>query len=102
MGGASAKLATLVHDVLDQGIRAGELRPNLDVGLTTTLIMRTASAARDQLEHGNADARELADTTLALLLGGIQATPPTSHAAGRDSRPRGRRAAREDSRGQER
>jgi AcrR family transcriptional regulator len=76
MGGATAKLASLLKDTLEQGIRAGQLRQDLNVELTTTLIMRTASAAREQLQHEHANPQELADATLGLLLGGIQAVPP--------------------------
>jgi AcrR family transcriptional regulator len=73
MGNASAKLASLLQDTLDQGIRTGQLRADLNVELTAALIMRTASAAREQLEHGQADTRQLVDAALGLLLGGIQA-----------------------------
>jgi AcrR family transcriptional regulator len=75
MGDATAKLTSLLKDTLEEGIRTGRLRPDLNVELTTTLIMRTAGAAREQLQRGQANAQELADATLALLLDGIQAAP---------------------------
>ena len=78
MGSATAKLVSLLHNTLGEGIRTGKLRRDLNVELTTALIMRTASAAREQLPHGEHNAQELADATLALLLGGIQAIPPTT------------------------
>jgi AcrR family transcriptional regulator len=87
MAGASTKLATLLDEVLEQGIRTGQLRPDLNVELTTTLIMRTASAAREQLEHGQGNAKQLADAALALLLGGIQ-TPPNRPPRADTRRPR--------------
>jgi hypothetical protein len=74
MAGASAKLATLLDEVLEQGMRTGQLRPDLNRQLTATLIMRTASAAREQVEQGQTDANQLTDAALAMLLGGIQ--PP--------------------------
>ena len=78
MSTASAKLASLLQNTLEEGIRTGQLRRDLNVELTTALIMRTARAAREQLRHGEHNAQELADATLALLLGGIQAIPPTT------------------------
>jgi hypothetical protein len=75
MAGASAKLATLLDEVLEQGIRTGQLRPDLNRQLTATLIMRTASAAREQVEGGQANTNQLTDAALALLLGGIQGPP---------------------------
>jgi AcrR family transcriptional regulator len=75
MGNATAKLASLLQQTLEQGISTGELRPDLNVQLTTALIMRTATAARE-LRQGQADTQQLADATLALLLGGIQTAPP--------------------------
>jgi AcrR family transcriptional regulator len=87
MAGASAKLATLLDEVLEQGIRTGQLRPDLNRQLTATLIMRTASAAREQVEQHQADTNQLTDATLALLLGGIQAPPERTR---RPSAPRRR------------
>ena len=78
MGSATAKLASLLADILEHGMCAGQLRQDLDVELTAALIMRTASAAREQLQEEQASARELADATLALLLGGIQIAPPNT------------------------
>ena len=75
MAGASAKLATLLDEVLEHGIRTGQLRPDLNRELTTTLIVRAASAAREQVEQGHGDATEVADEVLALLLGGVKPPP---------------------------
>ena len=75
MGNATAKLTSLLQQTLDQGVSSGQLRPDLNVQLTTALIMRTAGAAREQLQNEHANPQELADATLALLLGGIQAVP---------------------------
>jgi AcrR family transcriptional regulator len=90
MAGASAKLAALLDEVLEHGIRTGQLRPDLDRQLTATLIMRAASAAREQVEQGNGDANQVADAVLAVLLGGIQ-PPERQHRAGAPRR-RGRTA----------
>jgi AcrR family transcriptional regulator len=75
MGNATAKLASLLQQTLEQGISSGELRPDLNVQLTSGLIMRTATAAREQIGHGRADIEQCADATIALLFGGIQAVP---------------------------
>jgi AcrR family transcriptional regulator len=76
MGSATAKLASLLQQTLEQGISTGQLRPDLNVQLTTGLIMRTATAAREQVRQGQADTQQLADATIALVFGGIQAVPP--------------------------
>jgi AcrR family transcriptional regulator len=76
MGKATAKLASLLQQTLEQGISSGELRPDLNVQLTTGLIMRTATAAREQVQQEQADTEQLADATVALLFGGIQAVSP--------------------------
>jgi AcrR family transcriptional regulator len=75
MGNATAKLASLLHQTLEQGISSGELRPDLNLQLTTGLIMRTATAAREQVRQDHADTEQLANATIALLFGGIQAVP---------------------------
>jgi AcrR family transcriptional regulator len=80
MGNATARLASLLQQTLEQGVSAGQLRHDLNVQLATVLIMRTATAAREQLGQGQADTQQLADETLALLLGGIQAVPPNKAA----------------------
>ena len=76
MGNATTKLASLLQQTIEQGICSGELRPDLNVQLTSGLIMRTATAAREQVRQGQTDTEQLADATIALLFGGIQAVPP--------------------------
>jgi hypothetical protein len=65
-----------------EGVESGQLRPDLDVGAATLLVLSAANWAYTWLRPG-ADTSQLADRFTAILVDGVRgyATPPPRHAS---------------------